>query len=37
MKKKHVLLGIGVMALMSVVCARYSDKVLRELLFNSKR
>ncbi len=32
MKKKHVLIGMGVMALISVLCARYSERMLKKLM-----
>lgn len=31
MKKRHVLIGVGVMALVSVFCAMYSERVLRKM------
>ena len=30
MKKKHLLIGMGVMALISVLCARYSERMLKK-------
>ncbi len=32
MKKKHIFIGIGVMALISACCVRYSKKVLADLV-----
>jgi len=32
MKKKHVLIGIGVMVLISVLCASYSERMLKKLM-----
>lgn len=32
MKKKHVLIGMGVMALISVLCVRYSERMLKKLM-----
>lgn len=32
MKKKHVLIGVGLMALISVLCARYSERMLKKLM-----